>query len=111
MQCFTTQRDPAAFEDPDTFDPNRWLSSESTSEQKLLFMPFSRGTRACLGKNLAMWELRRTTAELLSRYLVSAPSSTNEDSMEMRDYFLALPKAGRCELIFSPLDVVPSPAA
>lgn len=103
MQNYTTQRDRSAFPEPDSFLPNRWLSSDQTPEQKLLSMPFSRGSRACLGKNLALLELRRITTALVSRYAVSAPAYTNEGSMEMRDHFLAMPKAGRCELVFSAL--------
>lgn len=101
MQSYTTQRDKAAFPNPDSFLPDRWLSFDPSPEQKLLFMPFSRGTRACLGKGLALLELKRITTALISRYSVSAPPWTNEDSMEMRDHFLAMPKAGKCELVFS----------
>ncbi|KAK3676715.1 hypothetical protein LTR78_003491 [Recurvomyces mirabilis] len=58
MQCYTTQRNSTAFPDPDTFNPQRWLNSDMSADAKLLFMPFSRGTRACLGRNLAMMELK-----------------------------------------------------
>jgi tryprostatin B 6-hydroxylase len=66
---------------------------------KDLFMPFSKGTRACLGRNLAMMELRQVTAAVLQKYNVSAAPATTLESMEMRDHFLAVPKAGRCELV------------
>lgn len=104
MQCYTTQRDANAFKDPEIFDPARWLTPEgSTAAMKELFMPFSKGTRACLGKNLAMMELRLVTASLMLQFAVTAPSQTTDESMAMRDHFLVLPKAGKCELRFEPL--------
>ena len=99
-QCYTTQRDEEAFPRADVFDPSRWLRDNLSSDAKLLFMPFSRGTRACLGKNLAMFELKSITAALLARYTVRSGPDTNEDSMAMVDHFLTMPKAGKCDLVF-----------
>jgi cytochrome P450 len=70
---------------------------------KDLNMPFSKGTRACLGRALAMMELRQVTAAILQKYRVSAAPGTTADSMEMRDHFLVIPKAERCDLIFETL--------
>lgn len=102
MQCYTTHRDPNAFPDPEAFNPDRWMDANGvTDDMKELFMPFSRGTRACLGKSLAMMELKLVTATLLERYQITAPPTTTSQSMEMRDHFLVLPVDGRCDLIFS----------
>ncbi|KAK3075510.1 hypothetical protein LTR53_001127 [Teratosphaeriaceae sp. CCFEE 6253] len=103
MQCYTTQRTSAAFIDPESFSPTRWLDAEPTTDMKTLFMPFSKGTRACLGKGLAMLELKTVLIALMSRYVVRVPTQTTEDSMSMRDHFLMMPKSGKCELIFEPL--------
>ncbi|KAK4551890.1 hypothetical protein LTR86_010791 [Recurvomyces mirabilis] len=105
MQCYTTHRDPEAFPNPEQFDPSRWLVPDgATPEMKELFMPFSKGTRACLGKGLAMMELKLVTAGLLQRYEVTAPQETNSESMAMRDHFLVLPKDGRCNLQFAEVE-------
>ena len=103
MQCYTTQRDPIAFPDPDVFLPDRWLYAEPTTSMKALFMPFSKGTRACIGKSLAKVELRLVVLGLLSRYEVKLAPQTTEESMEIRDHFLVMPKSGKCELVFEPL--------
>ncbi|KAK1818677.1 hypothetical protein LTR12_006862 [Friedmanniomyces endolithicus] len=92
----------AAFH-PDVFLPGRWLEAEPTTSMKTLFMPFSKGTRACIGKILAIVELRLVVLGLLSRYEVKLPPQTTEESMEIRDHFLVMPKSGKCELIFEPL--------
>ena len=104
MQCYTTQRDPKTFPDPDSFIPERWIGSESVSdEMRELHMPFSKGTRVCLGKTLAMMELKLTTSALLKSFTVKADASTTADSMTMKDHFLVLPKGGKCDLIFQPV--------
>jgi cytochrome P450 len=103
MQCYTTQRDPTAFPQPDIFDPARWMEPNVvTSEMKELFMPFSKGTRACLGKGLAVMELKLISAALLRLYEVEQAPTATEYCMTMTDHFLVLPKGGKCELIFSP---------
>ncbi len=102
MQCYTTHRDPAAFPNPDTFRPERWMDAVAiTDSMKPLFMPFSQGTRACLGKNLAKIELELITSSLVKDYEVSSAPGTTEESMAMTDHFLALPKSGKCEFVFT----------
>ncbi|OQU95023.1 hypothetical protein CLAIMM_01292 [Cladophialophora immunda] len=51
----TLQRDPRYFERPLEFIPERW---EQTSVEKSPFFPFSKGAFGCVGKQLAMMELR-----------------------------------------------------
>jgi cytochrome P450 len=68
---------------------------------KDLFMPFSKGPRACLGKNLAMMELKLTTTVLVSSYAIELAPSCSDESMAMTDHFLIIPKGGKCELVFS----------
>ncbi|KEF60630.1 uncharacterized protein A1O9_02191 [Exophiala aquamarina CBS 119918] len=102
MQCYTTQRDPRVFSNAGTFLPERWLGPEVISpEAKALYMPFSSGTRACLGKNLAMMELKLITSTLIKQFDVSLAPDTTEGSMFVLDHFLAIPKSGKCNLIFT----------
>lgn len=104
MQCYTTQRDPTVYACPDDFIPERWLESDKVSnEMKAMFMPFSAGSRACLGINLAWMELKVITATLVREHSVQLGPSTTENNMKMIDHFLAAPKAGKCDLIFTPV--------
>lgn len=101
MQCYTTHRDPLAFPNPETWDPDRWLHPNpdiDPSRVKDLFMPFSRGPRACLGQNLAMVELKLTTAALVLRTRTDLAPETTKESMQIIDHFLAVPKSGKCML-------------
>ena len=70
---------------------------------KKVFTPFSIGRFACVGKNLALAEIRFVTALLISKYDIKfAPG---EDGVrvwkDMKDQFTAAP--GKLELVFTPL--------
>ena len=56
---------PTYFPEPMTFNPQRWLDNPSLDNY---LVPFSRGTRACVGINLAYAELYLTVAAVFSRY-------------------------------------------
>lgn len=106
MQAWTTHKDPIAFPDPMKWDPNRWLSPDESADlerAKELFMPFSKGPRVCLGKGMAIMELKKTTAALVMNTRFHVASTTKDEDMEMMDHFLAIPKGGKCELVFEPL--------
>lgn len=65
--AWTVTHDPDNFEDPNTFIPERWLSSE-TKDNKNASQPFSLGPRACMGRNLAYVEMSVILAKLIWRY-------------------------------------------
>ena len=59
-------RNEKYFEDPDTFNPDRWLSATGT--MKSAIMPFSLGNRDCIGQRLANAELDYCVPYLFSNY-------------------------------------------
>jgi cytochrome P450 len=104
MQAYTTHRNPDVFPIPESFDPNRWIPKEKvTDEMNELFMPFSKGSRACLGINIAYMELKVATAAILSKYQVEIAPDMQPDDMDQRDHFLIFPKGGKCNLVFKAL--------
>jgi cytochrome P450 len=52
-------------------------------------MPFGKGTRGCLGMNLAMMELEIAVASLIHRYDVRVADSMMPGDMDMKDQVLA----------------------
>ncbi|POR38861.1 Cytochrome P450 [Tolypocladium paradoxum] len=75
--------DSRAFEQPNDFIPERWTTRPDLIKNRSAFIPFNTGTRkgpyACVGKRLALLELRRLVAEILWRYDVCiAPGQSKE---------------------------------
>ncbi|MEV6554237.1 cytochrome P450 [Nocardia sp. NPDC051756] len=60
-------RNPKFFTDPDTFDPDRWLPSNSGAKCRS-FVPFSMGNQMCIGNNLAWVTFQTTLHSLLSKW-------------------------------------------
>lgn len=74
MHFFSMQRDPNNFSYPNTWFPDRWLIAEGLqdSPEKLVhnvnaFVPFSFGPSNCVGKNLALQELRMVIANIVQK--------------------------------------------
>ncbi|KAL2104658.1 hypothetical protein VUR80DRAFT_9939 [Thermomyces stellatus] len=70
----TIHRDPTVFGDrPEEYIPERWLRPNASSMQRG-FLAFSQGGRACIGRNIAYFEMTLTIATLFARYDFSLPS-------------------------------------
>lgn len=66
------QRDSRIWPDPDTFIPERWLGDyKGVSADRKAFLPFSAGSRNCIGQQFALKELRLILATLIRRYELS----------------------------------------
>lgn len=54
IAAYTAHRDTSIFDDPESFSPNRWLAkgSDELKERLASFIPFSAGTRGCIGRNV-----------------------------------------------------------
>ena len=70
---------------------------------KEAYMPFSRGSRACMGTHLAMMELKMILGTIVSEWEISVGERTTDDTMSMTDHFILMPKGGFCELCFKKL--------
>ncbi|MEU2424227.1 cytochrome P450 [Streptomyces sp. NPDC007851] len=64
---YLLHHDPASFPDPERFDPDRWLPGRPTPRQRLAMMPFSAGSRKCLGDEFAMVEATLALATIAAR--------------------------------------------
>ena len=62
--------DPRNFSNPDDFIPTRWIPDEKVDEtcNRAAWIPFSYGPRSCIGKPLAMVELRLVIARFAFRF-------------------------------------------
>ncbi|KAF4884779.1 Cytochrome P450 monooxygenase BOT1 [Colletotrichum fructicola] len=66
----TIHDNPDIFPEPERFIPERWLG-ENGWELEKWFVPFSKGTRACIGLNVAYTEMYLCLANLFTRFNMS----------------------------------------
>ncbi|MFJ5531706.1 cytochrome P450 [Streptomyces sp. NPDC093261] len=71
--AYSAQRDPGQQENPDEFDPSRWLSNDGQLRKVSAFLSFGDGPARCGGIALATLELTLVTAEAARRYQFHEP--------------------------------------
>ncbi|KAM5522153.1 sterigmatocystin biosynthesis P450 monooxygenase STCB-like protein 5 [Fusarium oxysporum f. sp. phaseoli] len=92
--------DEAVFPRPDSFEPQRWLEEKGSAERNRLFFAFSNGGRACIGRHLAIVEMKTLLRDIYSRYR-TAPADGMTFDMSMDDQiFTSRPKDQKCNLKF-----------
>jgi cytochrome P450 len=84
--------DPDIFPGPETFNPDRWLQKDNRLDRYLT--TFSKGSRNCVGLNLAYAELFLTLAGVFRRFDFKPWETTMDDVKIERDFFVASPKLG-----------------
>ncbi|XP_030004967.1 cytochrome P450 2U1 isoform X1 [Sphaeramia orbicularis] len=70
---WSVHRDPTVWDDPDSFNPSRFLDSEGKLLRKECFMPFGIGRRVCMGEQLAKMELFLMVTSLLQAFTFRLP--------------------------------------
>jgi cytochrome P450 len=65
---WVTHRSATCFEDPLTFDPDRWLPERAASIHRYAYFPFGGGPRICIGNHFAMMEAVLVLATLIRHY-------------------------------------------
>jgi cytochrome P450 len=109
VPAYAIHRNPEYFPEPDKFIPERWLATEpdedttssspssnlprtrqSVSLARQAFIAFSQGSRGCIGRQLAYYELHTVLAHLLYRFdirLAQDPHTQEpmEDSTDWRE--------------------------
>ncbi|MFD7625532.1 cytochrome P450 [Streptomyces sp. NPDC059851] len=80
FSLYALHRDPALYEDPDSFDPDRWLPDRRKAPREA-FVPFGAGTRRCIGDAFAWTEATIVLATVLARWqLRPAPGHTPKEA-------------------------------
>ncbi|KAK0506935.1 hypothetical protein JMJ35_010635 [Cladonia borealis] len=93
------QHTSSVFNDCFSFSPDRWLTTAKVAsapgrEEKSLdrfFVPFSKGTRWCLGQNLAWAQLYIGLSALFRRVDLELFETEPEAISSAREYFITLP--------------------
>jgi cytochrome P450 len=68
VPLYAIHRLPQLWDDPEGFDPDRWLDGRAEVARKAgAYLPFGAGQRRCIGEHLGMLEARLVLAVLLRR--------------------------------------------
>ena len=70
---YTMSRHPAFWDDPQTFDPERFSAQRSKDRPHYSFFPFGGGPRICIGNNLSMLEFQIIAAMVAQGYRLRLP--------------------------------------
>jgi cytochrome P450 len=70
MMSYLVHRHPAAWEEPERFDPDRFSPERSAKRPKFAYLPFGGGQRLCIGNNLALMQATLIIAMVVQRYRV-----------------------------------------
>ncbi len=79
---YMSHRDPATWDHPNTFDPDRW--SPARGERRAMagkLVGFGGGPRVCLGKSFAKQQLKLMLHAILTRYRIE-PDPTSRPSIQ-----------------------------
>jgi hypothetical protein len=103
-QCYSLHRDKRIFPDPEVFEPSRW--SQATKQMRDQMWAFSSGSRACIGKSLALMEMKFVVARVVQTYSFEV-ISLERNGMDMKEdttRFTMLPKDRRMKMHFTRID-------
>lgn len=91
--------DSIVFPSPNKFQPSRWLGPQKQSQKKYM-IAFGRGTRNCLGMNLAYAELYMTIAALFGDLIFELDVGVTDDDLKVaRDCFVGATEKGRGKIL------------
>ncbi|XP_021488969.1 cytochrome P450 2U1 isoform X5 [Meriones unguiculatus] len=77
-------RDPAIWEKPDDFCPNRFLDEQGRLLKRETFIPFGIGKRVCMGEQLAKMELFLMFVSLMQSFTFALPEGSEKPIMTGR---------------------------
>ncbi len=79
LSPYLTHRHPDFWENPEAFDPERFLPERSVGRPRYAYYPFGGGPRLCMGVEMAMMEIVLIVAMVAQRYRLHLVSGHREE--------------------------------
>jgi cytochrome P450 family 4 len=87
IHVYATHRDASIYPDPEKFDPERFTPENQSKRNPYSFIPFSAGSRNCIGQKFAMLEVKTILAKTLLNFKL-LPSEKQKKITLMGDFIL-----------------------
>ncbi|XP_026887548.2 cytochrome P450 2U1 [Electrophorus electricus] len=81
---WSVHRDPSVWENPDDFNPSRFLDEQGQLLRKEYFIPFGIGRRVCMGEQLAKMEVFLMFSSLMQAFTFRLPEGHAPPSLQGR---------------------------
>ncbi|XP_071442001.1 cytochrome P450 4C1-like [Hetaerina americana] len=78
IHMFYMHRDKEIFPEPDKFNPDNFLPEACEKRPPYAFVPFSAGSRNCIGQKFAMQEAKTVVASIVQKYKIESIQSPQE---------------------------------
>jgi cytochrome P450 len=72
---WVVHRDEAHYDEPLSFEPDRWLPGPAGERHPYAYFPFGAGPRSCIGRQLSLVEAKVILSTFVQRYRVDLASS------------------------------------
>ncbi|GFO10394.1 cytochrome p450 3a9 [Plakobranchus ocellatus] len=73
-------RDPDFWDDPETFNPDRWLGDQNAKRKSsFTYLPFGAGPRHCIAMRFATIEAKITMVKIVQNFQISKARDTKDD--------------------------------
>ncbi|XP_053673856.1 cytochrome P450 4d2-like [Anopheles nili] len=78
LNIYTLHQNPKVFPEPEKFNPERFADDNPIKRGPYDYIPFSAGSRNCIGQKYALLEMKVTLVKLLASYRILPGESTDQ---------------------------------
>ena len=89
---YLIHRDPLHWDEPDSFKPERFLPENSRKRHAFSFVPFSAGSRNCIGQRFALMEEKTILTNIIRNFKIN--SSKRRDQLGFKTELILRPIGG-----------------
>jgi cytochrome P450 len=84
VPVYQLHHDARYWQEPEKFDPERFMGTNKGKVNLTAFQPFGNGPRNCIGMRFALLEIKLALARLLTKYRLEAGPTTEIGSLQLK---------------------------